>query len=404
MRPVSMPLPRLGLLGAGILLAFVAARSDGQQPLKFAPGALASEAPSPQKYATAPNLKLIDDLKAKAADNPIRKKLTLAPNKLTAVPLTRITGLKPLEEGTLKALRAVKPERNKALTDDPEVQRLAKLAAFDTRKEIRNRFSDFTVHDSFQGYCGSCWAYASVSAYEFNWLYQGIRDDKSGNLVDPSEQHLLNFAASEDPNICVNGATIDRAAKILSAGGTLGRSDAPNSAQGEPGQFRDDPSKYHYFVAKGTDAVDFGVLPDDKPETIKQFIARHGAVVASIRANDYFKNFQPTAQQRVFEDNDNGDVNHAIVILGWDDSLSGGAWLIKNSWGKDWGEDGLLYVKYGTNNIGKEALWMHAKTVPAPPGSVVPVAPVTPATSKYAAEINKRIDWWKAKFPELVPD
>src|SRR6516164_3027692 len=114
MRPVSMPLPRLGLLGAGILLAFVAARSDGQQPLKFAPGALASEAPSPQKYATAPNLKLIDDLKAKAADNPIRKKLTLAPNKLTAVPLTRITGLKPLEEGTLKALRAVKPERNKA--------------------------------------------------------------------------------------------------------------------------------------------------------------------------------------------------------------------------------------------------------------------------------------------------
>jgi hypothetical protein len=41
---------------------------------------------------------------------------------------------------------------------------------------------------------------------------------------------------------------------------------------------------------------------------------------------------------------------HGIAIIGYDDSLS--AWIIKNSWGQGWGQDGIGYVKYGTASVG----------------------------------------------------
>ena len=51
--------------------------------------------------------------------------------------------------------------------------------------------------------------------------------------------------------------------------------------------------------------------------------------------------------------------NHAILIVGWDDFKQ--AFLIKNSWGTDWGYDGFGWVKYGNFNIGKRAIVVIAK-------------------------------------------
>ena len=48
--------------------------------------------------------------------------------------------------------------------------------------------------------------------------------------------------------------------------------------------------------------------------------------------------------------------NHAVTIIGWDDNFSAdnfvakppadGAWIIQNSWGSDWGDDGCFYMSY----------------------------------------------------------
>ena len=43
---------------------------------------------------------------------------------------------------------------------------------------------------------------------------------------------------------------------------------------------------------------------------------------------------------------------HMVCVVGYDDT--GGYWIVKNSWGTDWGEDGYLRIKYGEGRLGSE--------------------------------------------------
>ena len=103
-------------------------------------------------------------------------------------------------------------------------------------------------------------------------------------------------------------------------------------------------------------------IPTDSD--LKDALCQYGPLAIAINANSAWMGNQGAVISDFPNDLSQG-LNHAIVLVGWDNNL--GAWLIKNSWGPTCGivvngaNTGFMYVKYGSNNIGYSAAWVVAK-------------------------------------------
>jgi Papain family cysteine protease len=96
----------------------------------------------------------------------------------------------------------------------------------------------------------------------------------------------------------------------------------------------------------------YGKAGTPNVSAIKEALCVHGPVVAAMYTTDAFAQYK---------DGDS-DVNHDILIIGWDDKKD--AWLIKNSWGSNWwGQKGFGWIRYRSNNIGYGAAWVDAVKV-----------------------------------------
>jgi hypothetical protein len=183
-----------------------------------------------------------------------------------------------------------------------------------------------------QGSCGSCWAFAAAGEMEAK-----IRIYYNNRIVDLSEQQLVscNFGGSG----C--------------GGGWAG---AAYYVYQDRGGITEDCMPY-----QGSDAVhcaDTGFLKFAELDSwysiannvnqIKQALLE-GPVCSTIDANAAFEDYGGGCL-----DAPGGYTNHLILIVGWDDRACGntGAWIIKNSWGPTWGQQGFGYVKWGACSIG----------------------------------------------------
>ncbi len=97
--------------------------------------------------------------------------------------------------------------------------------------------------------------------------------------------------------------------------------------------------------------------PDRMPtvEELKLALIEHGPLVTPIHLDSCLVNYHGG----VFNEQDQKDINHVVLLVGWDDEK--GAWLIKNSFGEQWGEKGFAWIKYGSNNIGLFSAWIEAR-------------------------------------------
>jgi hypothetical protein len=99
-------------------------------------------------------------------------------------------------------------------------------------------------------------------------------------------------------------------------------------------------------------------------EEIKQALYEYGPVAAGVYVDVNFASYEGG----VFNAGSLQIPNHGIVLVGWDDSLgANGAWLLRNSWGSNWGEDGYMWIEYGRSNVGFSANFIdYAPQEPAP--------------------------------------
>ena len=91
-------------------------------------------------------------------------------------------------------------------------------------------------------------------------------------------------------------------------------------------------------------------------DAIKNAIMNHGAVQTSFYWNSLYYNVTDHSYYCPRPGS-----NHAVAIVGWDDNFTSpefpekGAYIIKNSWGDGWGEEGYFYLSYYDANAGDEA-------------------------------------------------
>ncbi|MGA1820294.1 MAG: OmpL47-type beta-barrel domain-containing protein [Thermoplasmatota archaeon] len=83
-------------------------------------------------------------------------------------------------------------------------------------------------------------------------------------------------------------------------------------------------------------------------EDIKRAVMEYGSVGTSLLADPRLRDDTHAHYQPPW---DNRDPNHSVAIVGWDDSKTtpaplAGAWLVKNSWGSEWGNQGYFWISY----------------------------------------------------------
>lgn len=238
-----------------------------------------------------------------------------------------------------------------------------------------------------QGACGSCWAFSTMGVVESAIL----RAD--GVVVDLSEQHLLSCNTS---NWGCSGATwgyswlIDQPDTCGRVGAVLEADYPYTAARWEC--LCDAPRQYR--------VREWGYVNGLRPsvDDIKQALMLHGPLGISIYTNAPFSAYGGGVYNACDPDATMFDIDHAIMIVGWDDALGdGGAWIIKNSWGEDWGENGFGYVAYGCNLVGFAANYVVYDGLDArlsvSPATGIHLSgpaggPYTPATAQYTVANN----------------
>ena len=90
-------------------------------------------------------------------------------------------------------------------------------------------------------------------------------------------------------------------------------------------------------------------LPSNDATAIKEAIMEYGSVFASINLDeDIF------VKGSIYKYTGNEEPNHAISIIGWDDTKK--AWLVKNTWGATWNQDGCFWVSYQDKHISNKCV------------------------------------------------
>jgi len=217
-----------------------------------------------------------------------------------------------------------------------------------------------------QNQCGGCWAFAACGTFEANIK---IRD---GATRDLAEQWLINCASdSAGDFLGCNGGWCPH--RFWQSPGAVYETEEPwISGSGTPVQGTCQPSYvYHEKIDNYRDVDTTSVTPSDS--AIKQAIYNYGPVWICVCADG---NSFSAYTGGIYTTNDGTTLDHAVVLVGWVDTLlsngSKGYWILRNSWGSSWGENGYMRIAYGVDSVGDYADYLVYKG--GTPHNIPPVA------------------------------
>ncbi|CAD6216875.1 unnamed protein product [Miscanthus lutarioriparius] len=187
-----------------------------------------------------------------------------------------------------------------------------------------------------QGHCGSCWAFSMVASVE------GINAIKRGKLRTLSEQEVLDCSGDGS---CKGGHTYESFDHAIKHGLALDQHGNPPYYPAYVAQKK----KCRFNPKKPVVKINGKRMMRDTTEAQLRWRVYKQPVSVVVEANRAFKRYS----EGVFTGPCGTRLNHAVLVVGYGTTANGvNYWIVKNSWGKGWGENGYIRMK---RNVGTKA-------------------------------------------------
>lgn len=185
-----------------------------------------------------------------------------------------------------------------------------------------------------QGTCGSCWTFSAVAAME------GFHAHKTGKFVQLSEQNLIDCAVYGDNCGCFGGNMDGAFRYVISNNGIATEDSYPYEGKVKRCRFKNSTIGARISNYRKIQRLD---------ERSLQVASSMGIVSVGIEVLKKFEFYK----HGIFDEpcSDSPEITHAVAIVGYGSANNTDYWIIKNSWGTDWGEKGYMRVLRGNNSI-----------------------------------------------------
>lgn len=186
----------------------------------------------------------------------------------------------------------------------------------------------------FQGECGSCWSFATTGAIE------GHVFRKTGKLPNLSEQNLVDCGKKDLGLAGCDGGFQEYAFSFIA--------DQNGIASGDKYPYLDkvDTCKYAQGIS-GAQITGFASIPPKDEQAMKTVIATQGPLACSLNGLESLLLYK----RGIYADEEcnNDEPNHSVLVVGYGSENGQDYWIVKNSWDKNWGEDGYFRLPRGNN-------------------------------------------------------
>jgi len=188
-----------------------------------------------------------------------------------------------------------------------------------------------------QGQCGSCWAFSATEQLESQYF------QKYGKLQELAPQQIVSCDTTCLG--CNGGNPIEAWGYVSSFGGQEAKSDYAYTSgiTGQTGTCKS--NKADVIEDVGPTYKLIASTPSQESNMLAQIQESPMSVCVDATLWQTYQGGVITASSGC-----GTEIDHAVQATGY--NAEGNYWIVRNSWGESWGENGFVWVEYGSNVCG----------------------------------------------------